>query len=267
MTVVSESDLCRGLAALGLGAGDLVFVHASLSRFGHVVGGADTVVDALLRCVGPGGTVGMPGFTFGIENEAAPVFDVRHSPVWAGRIYEVFRRRPGVRRSHHLTHSVCALGARAAEWTATHSLTPCGPESPFRKLVEWGGKILFLGVCHNSNTTLHALEEEERLFYVGFRTIEGARIIDETGACRPLPAQVHQMARPYDFNRIASRLDEAGIQRTGVIGDAVVRLIDAAAMYEEVRSIVKRDPEALLRVGPEWMTIPTTRAEYDAAAR
>lgn len=267
MALVSESDLCRGLAALGLAPGDLVFVHASLSRFGHVVGGADTVVEALLRCVGPGGTVGMPGFTFGIENEAAPVFDVRQSPVWAGRIYEVFRRRAGTRRSHHLTHSVCALGARAAEWTATHSLTPCGPESPFRRLVEWRGKILFLGVCHNSNTTLHALEEELRLFYVGFRTIDGARIIDETGVCRPLPAQVHQMARPYDFNRISSRLDEAGIQRMGLIGDAVVRLIDAAAMYEEVRAIARRDPEALLQIGPQRMTIPTSRAELEKAER
>jgi len=129
---VSFEDLVRGFEEIGVRPGDVVFVHASLSSFGYVDGGVDMLIEALLAAVGPGGTLAMPGFSFQLTNVPSPVFDVRFTPCWASKIYERFRLRKGVSRSHHATHSVCATGVRAAELTATHSVTPCGPESPFR---------------------------------------------------------------------------------------------------------------------------------------
>ncbi|MEZ4833790.1 MAG: AAC(3) family N-acetyltransferase [Caldilineaceae bacterium] len=40
--------------------------------------------------------------------------------------------------------------------------TPCGPHSPFHKLLHHGGKILMLGCGLKPNTTMHALEEPRR---------------------------------------------------------------------------------------------------------
>ena len=57
---VTYSMLVDGLGNLGLTEGDVVLVHSSLSRFGYVEGGADTVVDALLAAVGAEGTVAVP---------------------------------------------------------------------------------------------------------------------------------------------------------------------------------------------------------------
>ena len=60
---VDQDDIERGLREIGLREGDLIVVHSSLSSFGYVVGGPDTVIDALLESVGPNGTVIMPAHT------------------------------------------------------------------------------------------------------------------------------------------------------------------------------------------------------------
>ena len=48
-------DLVQDFHRLGVPGGGLVMVHSSLSSIGHVDGGAETVVDALLEALGPTG--------------------------------------------------------------------------------------------------------------------------------------------------------------------------------------------------------------------
>ena len=61
--IVRRDDIVRGLRALGLAPGDVVLVHSSLGSLGHVEGGADAVIDALLDTVGTEGTVLVPTLT------------------------------------------------------------------------------------------------------------------------------------------------------------------------------------------------------------
>jgi len=257
-THVSYHDLVNGFRKAGVHAGDLVFIHASLRRVGYIEGGMEAVIAALLEAVGPEGTLAMPGFSFQLLDVPAPVFDVRHTPVWASKLYETFRTRDGVYRSHHVTHSVCAAGARARELTAEHSLTPCGAESPFKKFATWGAKLLLIGVSHNSSTTFHAVEEQEQLFYVGRREFVGATIIDEQGVQRPFLNYGHQMAKEYDFNRLNDALLREGIQQDLTIGDAIVRALDVRAMFDYTVAVVRRDPEALLRQGEHTIHLPVS---------
>ena len=65
---VDRDKFKRAFRELGLGENDLVVVHTSLSRFGYVEGGADSVIEALFDVVGPGGTAAMPTFTFNTRN-------------------------------------------------------------------------------------------------------------------------------------------------------------------------------------------------------
>lgn len=62
-TYVTQSGLVRDLRAMGLAAGDGVFVHASLRAIGRVVGGPRSVIAAFGQVVGPDGLIGMPGFS------------------------------------------------------------------------------------------------------------------------------------------------------------------------------------------------------------
>ena len=49
---VGVEDLIYGLRRVGVQAGDTILCHSSLSKFGYVEGGAETVVDALAAVVG-----------------------------------------------------------------------------------------------------------------------------------------------------------------------------------------------------------------------
>jgi aminoglycoside 3-N-acetyltransferase len=53
---VTRSRLVADLRRLGVSEGTAM-VHASLSSLGWVVGGSQTVVEALLECLGPAGTL------------------------------------------------------------------------------------------------------------------------------------------------------------------------------------------------------------------
>ena len=58
---LDRAELARQLRALGLEAGDRVLVHSSLSSLGHVEGGADALIDALLDVVTASGTLVVRG--------------------------------------------------------------------------------------------------------------------------------------------------------------------------------------------------------------
>ncbi|MCX6463126.1 MAG: AAC(3) family N-acetyltransferase, partial [Pseudonocardiales bacterium] len=53
----TRADLHADLERLGLRPGDDVLAHAAVSRVGRLLGGPDTLIDALLDAVSPGGTV------------------------------------------------------------------------------------------------------------------------------------------------------------------------------------------------------------------
>src|SRR3990172_7686961 len=57
---VDKQAVRNALGQCGLGKGDIVFVHSSLSALGHVIGGAITVIEALIETVGHEGILAVP---------------------------------------------------------------------------------------------------------------------------------------------------------------------------------------------------------------
>lgn len=162
-TTVTRQDIVVGLRELGVEAGDSIMVHSSLKSFGLVDGGPDAVVDALLDAVGPGGLAIAPALTATFvdsRDTGGLVFDPATTPSRVGIVTETFRRRPEARRSTHPTHSIAAIGPRAEELVATREEgSTFDIEGPYRRLIDWGAKIVFLGVYPVCNTTLHVIED------------------------------------------------------------------------------------------------------------
>ena len=248
---ISLERLVADLRALGIAPGDSVLTHASLSRIGFVPGGAETVVRALVEAVGPDGTALFPAHTGNpdISPENPPVFDVRTSPTLnIGAVPEAARRYPGALRSLQPTHSVTAIGARAAWFIEGHefSETPCGPGSPYDKLCTAGGKILLLGCDHESDTSIHMVEELAEVPYHMLPGVGIMRISDAEGHGHELPGRFHRWGEERDFMRLDGDLTERGIQRIGKVGEAICRLVNAAEMRDFVLDRLRVNPGILL---------------------
>ncbi len=247
-TQVHQSDIEAGLHTVGLGHGDLVFVHSSLSAFGHVVGGADTVIDALLAVVGSEGTAVVPTFTWDrFHDERGAVFNIANTPSEVGAITETFRLRPDARRSSHICHSVAAIGPKA-EAVMGDGVRPFGKGSTFEQLVRLDSWYLFLGVGFEVCTALHHVEEMQQVPYRYYRDFRKSVVVFPDGRRRPSRAVEYLRRDGYrnDLARAGPVLADAGVLRTTEVGDATVTNIRMRDIIEIIGRRVETDPYFLV---------------------
>jgi aminoglycoside 3-N-acetyltransferase len=201
----------------------------------------EDVVESLLVALGREGTLLFPALSFGAVTKENPAFDVDATPSCVGYLPEYFRTRSGVLRSVHPTHSCCAAGKRALEITRDHYLdaTPVGAHSPFRKLRDWGGKILFIGCGTRPNTSMHGVEELIKPDYLFGDVQEYAlRAGDELRS---------KTYRTHGFSGIQQRYDRLetllphGCITYGKLLAADSVLMDARAAWEKALGALKRD--------------------------
>jgi aminoglycoside 3-N-acetyltransferase len=133
----------------------ILMVHSSYDRLLPMyTGSPQDLVRELMAFCGRDRTLAMPAFMLGgrfydkKQYFSKRAFDVNRTPSEMGILTEVFRRTPGVMRSLHPTHSVCAIGPLAQELTATHHLAPTrtGNGTPFETMSRKPTAIVGLGV-------------------------------------------------------------------------------------------------------------------------
>ena len=228
---------------LGVRAGGVLLVHASLSAMGKVKGGAETVIRALKEVLGPEGTLAFPSLSYDFVTPENPVFSIDGTPSNVGVIPEHFRKRPGSMRSLHPTHSVCATGPLAKELLLSHGLdnTPCGTNSPFRKLRELNGQILMLGCGLRPNTSMHAIEELVIPPYLLGEVLDYQLILSDGRKIskRYVPHNFDGWTQRYD--RVADVLNKDELVN-GEILKANVYLIEVEVMWKKVLNALQKNP-------------------------
>jgi aminoglycoside 3-N-acetyltransferase len=242
-----DDDLVRDLLELGVRPGGVLLVHSSLKALGPRASGPAAVIEGLCRVLGPDGTLLMPALSYATVTPEQPLFDVRRTPSCVGVIPEIFRRTPGVRRSLHPTHSVCAAGPRAEELLGEHASdrTPCGPGSPFRKLQQFGGQILMLGCGLAPNTSLHAIEELVVPPYLFGEPLVYTMVLEDDARSerRYTPHGFVGWRQRYD--RIDSFLGSPGL-RVGTVLEARCHLLEAVSLRERALAALRDDPLAFV---------------------
>ena len=240
MPPLTRKALVADLRAAGVASGQTLMVHTSLRSLGYVIGGAQTVLEALIEAVGPEGTLMMPtqswknldpatGVHGNIPREWWPViraeypaYDKRVTPTSTmGAVAEMLRAWPGALRSDHPARSVSALGQHAASLVFPHTLENIfGDGSPLGRLYELDGSVLLLGVGYDKNTSLHLADARAR--YPGKHTVteHSAMLVD---GHREWVAYETLYVDGEDFERIGAAFEAQNGARVGRVGEATAR--------------------------------------------
>lgn len=167
--MVSYRDLENGIRALQIDATRPVIVHASLSAFGQVNGGAESFLGALRNSfqslIVPTFTyktmvipeVGPPenGIRYGSGKDSNRMAEIYHPDMPADRLMgalaELLRRQPDARRSAHPILSFSAIRCELALSAQTLS----EPLAPIQALMDAAGWVMLIGVDHTVNTAIH----------------------------------------------------------------------------------------------------------------
>jgi aminoglycoside 3-N-acetyltransferase len=235
--------LIKQFKKIGIKQGDVLLVHSSLSKIGYVENGPKDVVDALLEVVGSNGNLLMPNSpnaSFQLDYiKELDVFDVAESTSKLGLISEYFRKLPDAVRSAHPTEPVSCIGPDAEYFVGHHfgNLTPYNLNSPFYRVAERKGKILYLGVTlDNAGTNLHTLEDAvpNFKFPVYYPEEFEVKMLFENGTVRTMKTLVHnpEQSKKRKCDGLIALFEEKGVLHKVKIGNAKSLLVDAKGMFD-----------------------------------
>src|SRR5829696_1333146 len=265
--LVTRSRLAHDLETLGLRPGGATMVHCRMSALGHVVGGAESVVRALLDVLGPAGTLvaytgwqDAPPDDLDVLDEEArqayledhPAYDPRIalSSRDHGRVPEALRTWPGARHSGHPEAGVAAIGPLAEALTASHPYDDAyGTGTPYARLVDLGGQVALVGAPLDSVTLVHHAEAVagipgKRRVSFRYPVFEGGERVWRTFS----DIDTSEGALPYErvlgeedyIGHIARSALAAGAGRSGPVGEATAYLLDARGLVEHAVGWIER---------------------------
>ncbi len=242
--VITVQQLVADLKKAGIRPGDSVLVHAAMSGIGFLENGPETFIDALIEAVGEQGNILMPNSPNASFQEEyiqkLSVFDVQKDASALGRISEVFRNRTDTLRSAHPTEPVSARGPLKEWFTSTHfgNVTPYNRNSPYYKLAEQKGKILYVAVTlANAGTSLHVLEDEIGADFpapVYAETVYEVPVRFPDGEVRTMKTKVHnpEQSKKRRCDGLIPYFKQQGCMREVKIGKATTLVTDAAGMLD-----------------------------------
>jgi aminoglycoside 3-N-acetyltransferase len=254
---LSQVDFEKGFREMGIAPGDTLLIHSSLSKFGQVEGGPATIILALQNVVGVEGTLLFPAFSLKssmVETLSNPnyVFDPLETPSQMGRITEVFRTMPGVKRSLHPTHSIAVWGKRRDWFLDDEDMnfpTNFGQGTPMGKLHEVNGKVVGLGIKMDFVTYYHSFEdfrldqfpgvyEKERM--PASVKLDGKIVRTSILVHAPAFHSVRIEKDPRIETMIRNYFTETGRRKVAKIGPAESWAIEANAFIEGLEELLSK---------------------------
>lgn len=247
---VTGQDIKQAIDHLGI-AGAPVCLHASLSSFGNVDGGVDSVIDAFLAS---GCTLLVPTFT-GEQLEVMPdqdqllerngwdVIEARRLPrqtdivftpdlnlidASMGAISAAVLQRPERLRGDHPHNSFAAIGPKAQDLIEEQAWNDV--YAPLRELTKLSGFVVLAGVGLNRMTILHLAEAlaGRRLFRRWATGPDGTAIAVPVGSCSE------------GFPNLENVLGLLATETT--VGQSRWRVFPSAEAVTTVAAVIRTDP-------------------------
>lgn len=240
-------DLKSALRDMGITESDTLMVHANFKPDSGFDGTPADIVTALAELVGEHGNLMMVSIPFRDTAydylEKNKPFNVKKTMSMMGLITEMFRRREGTLRSLHPTHPVLAIGKDAASLVADHEscLFPCGVGTPFEKLLQRKGKILFYDVGFGAITFFHFVEDviKDRLPFPAYEDkLFSVTVIDHDGASRTVQTYAFTKNIRRDTDKVLEQMNIRGMVERRRVGNSNLILVDAENVLSVMESLV-----------------------------
>jgi aminoglycoside 3-N-acetyltransferase len=252
---VTKEILVSELKKLGVSSNQILEVHSSLNSFDYVIGGARTIVDALMELSGDTGTLLMPTQTsdnsepsdwenpaiapelYKTVRNSIPPYNASLSDIpWMGEVVENFRHRDGVIISNHPHVSYAAWGRYAKLLCNRQSLHfALAEESPAARLYELKGNVLLFGVDFDKATCMHLAEYRCDARPI---KIEGACVQTENG-----PKWKKYLDLDIDsdvFIKVRQIMQRKNMVKQTMIGGCRVMYFSASAAIDEATRYLER---------------------------
>lgn len=242
----------------GIGTGDILMVHSSLSRIGNVIGSAETVIKSFIDVVTVKGTIIMPCYNSAelvIQDlKRGRILDLRKSPSSTGKITETFRSWHDIHRSSHPFSSVCAWGRQARYITAGHATkhNVCHSASPIGRLVELSGKVVGIGISIAQGFGIaHYLEDSwdefpfevhSSPFEVTYIDTDGNTIRRKVSRFDPKVSRtrIDYPEGSWICEKLTGHLARKGILKWFDYGEADAWVMEAVELYRELRRLAEK---------------------------
>ena len=260
---IGRPEILAALAEVGVRTGDTLLVHSSLSACGRIVGGAQTIIEALIEAVGPDGNFFVPTFQrsecylTGIntrwDHRPSDFRDRASEAVrWVGTLpLEFMRLYPDAPRGVHLSHSWAGWGRDAAE-VLSHQAEdepPFSDNSCPMRVKEMGGKILHFGSPIGHTSFVHCFETHFDLPGLG-PSYYDVRLADGSITWRFVPKGLPGPREFYSKDENARFFREAiarGLEiRCAKLGVGELKLMDCRSFWDIGSELVTGDPRIII---------------------
>lgn len=260
---IDKAAILAALKDVGVAAGDTLLVHSSLSACGRIVGGAQTIIEAIIEAVGPDGNFFVPTFQRSecYLNGINKRWDHRPSDFrdraseavrWVGTLpLEFMRLYPDAPRGVHLSHSWAGWGKKVADVLSrqTEDEPPFSDNSCPIVVKDMGGKILHFGSPIGHTSFVHCFETHFNLpglgpSYYDTRLPDGAITWKFVPKGLPGPREFYTKDEDARFFREAIA---RGLEiRRAKLGVGYLKLIDCRSFWDIGSALVMEDPRIII---------------------
>lgn len=249
-TFITKESLKQAMEQCGVRPGMILEAHCSLSSLPFVIGGARTIVDALMEEEKDGGTVVMctgvpmnsdpstwnnppiPASNWNQIREAMPAYDPEKTDLPADHeVEDNFRHREGIVCSSHPSCSYTAWGRYAKLLCNRQSVHfPLAEESPAARLYEMKGYFLLIGCDLSASMTMclsrYRTESEPVCIHSACTNEDGKAEWKKYLDLENMDAKAYQ-----EVEKILVRKE---LVKSAALGDSIIQLMPIHAAVDEM---------------------------------
>ncbi len=241
---IEKQQLIDDFKKIGITKGDHVAVALSFKSMGHIKGGPEGFLDALLKVIGPEGTLMVNAFTnyFPLSKiDCDYVFDFASTKPLTGLVPTRFLKLKGMVRSKHPIVSVAAVGKYAKYLTDDHNENS-SHYLPYEKLAKLGGKHLFIGIDDRLVAVRHQSQIQAGLWIVP--QYWGVKYVNSKGQQKLFITRLLPCATAMP--KLVPILEKNSIIKRGKIGNADAIISSANRLNDAMVKMLQKNPALTL---------------------